>query len=145
MSKELLFQRCRCTAYLKKVWDGACIQRLKPSETDSGREEFELEYGNHVVPDDAPRFSPCEGAYDVEKTYYERRELEFTGVCVGLKKIKTEGYLGVDYCEPEYGKPFHKVFKEPKTQVECAIVYFANNQKRYVPLDAIEIMKEGAA
>lgn len=83
MSKELLLQRCRCTAYLKKIWDGACIQRLKPSETETGREEFELEYGNHAVPDDAPRFSPCEGAYD--------------------------------YCEPEYGKPFHKVFKEPNT------------------------------
>lgn len=146
MNKDLLFKRCRCTAYLKKVWDGVCINRLKPSETESGYEEFAIEYGNHDVSEDAPKFSPCEGAHDVEKTYYERRDLEFTGVCVGFKKIKAEGYLGVDvgYNGPSCSEYFF-IFKEPKTVIDCAIVYFANNQKRYVPLDAIEIMKEGAA
>lgn len=139
MKKDMLFQRCRCKAYLKKVRDSAYIHRMEPWETESGEEEFVLEYGNHVVPEDAPMVSPCEGVYDIEKTYYGRRELEFTGVCVGFKTIKTEGYLGVEYVDPPYGNPFHRVFKEPKTQVDCAIVYFANNQKRFVPLDDIEI------
>lgn len=146
MSKELLFQWCRCTAYMKKVWDGACICRMKPEETESGCEEFVLEYGTHDVPEDAPNLSPCDGGRDIEKTYYERRELEFTGVCVGLKKIKAAGYLGVDvgYRGPNCDEYFF-VFKESKTVIDCAIVYFANNQKRFVPLDAIEAIKEGVS
>ena len=144
MKKELLFQWCSCTAFLKKVWDGVGIEIIKPEHTMDGEETFLLHYGNHEVPEGAPESSPCEGDYDLEKTYYERRDKNFKGICVGFKTVKTEGYLGVDtYCDPYYGER-HRIFKETKTTVDCALVYFANNQSRLVPLDAIQLLEVGA-
>lgn len=146
-AKEILFKKVLCSAYLAKVSDGVCIMHIKPEYAEDRQEHFMLCRGHDDGGEGTDEEeSPCEGAYDLEKTYYERREMEFYGICVGTKKVKTEGYLGVDvgYSGPSC-EEYYYVFKHPKTIVECAIVYFANNQKRFVPLDAIEIAKEETA
>lgn len=145
--KDLLFHKCHCTAYLSVVKDGRCIEHFKPEHSPDGKHHFMLNTGYGIDLDIDPGAgyaeSECAGEPELEKRYYQRKELEFDGIVVGFKNIVTEGYLGVDYEEPAYGSPFYKVFKQPKTIVPCAIVFFASNQKRYVPLDAIETVMRG--
>ena len=137
-AKEILFQRVICSAYLAKVNDGAYIHHISSKDAEDRQDHFILCRGIFDPEKGGENEeSECDGAYDLTKTYYERREKSFFGVCVGIKSIKTEGYLGVDYYD--YGTPQYKVFKAPKTLVDCAIVYFANNQKRFVPMDAIRL------
>ena len=84
-----------------------------------------------------------------EKTYFWHRKMNFTGVVVGFTDLVVSGWLGVEYQDavdvgigviPEK----YYVKKTPKETVKCAIVYYANNKKHYVPLeDIVEVLKEG--
>ena len=132
---DLLFKRCRCKAYLARVSDGRYIEHIEPDKAEDNKDHFLLITGQ----EDREYFeSECCGENDLEKMYYRRKEKDFTGIVVGFKDVVTEGYLGVDYVKPYYESPFYRVFKEPKTIVECAIVYFAKNRSRYVPVDDID-------
>ncbi|MEG0365533.1 MAG: hypothetical protein RR585_01765, partial [Coprobacillus sp.] len=78
------------------------------------------------------------GEEEHRKTYYERKDKSFTGFLVGYKDIVINGIVGVDYndnpyCECDY------IYKQPLKVCKCAIIYFANNRKRYVPLEDIEL------
>lgn len=63
----------------------------------------------------------------------------FTGIFVGTVVLNT--ILNAEYEEPCYGKShYHTYTNSPK---KYAIVYYANNKRRYVPLDMVtEIEKE---
>lgn len=145
--KDLLFKKCRCLAYLAPAKDGRCIEHYKPEQSPDGKDHFVLNAGKGANKYEGGTTeyaeSECCGEYDLEKTYYARKELEFSGIVVGFKDIVTEGYLGVDYEEPYYGSPFYRVFKAPKTVVPCAIVFFASNQKRYVPVEDVRYETRG--
>lgn len=81
-----------------------------------------------------------------EKIYYEHKEGNFSGVIVGFKNLTVMGYLDVNYEDavdvgvgviPEK----YYVSKRPKVVVKCAIVYYADNMKHYVPInDIVEIL-----
>lgn len=155
MSDELLFKWCECSEYFAKVSDGCCIGK---AETDKIFEEFGLIleidgeespyicYPSKFEPDKVPFYSPCEGAFDVRKYYYQRKEQFFRGVVVRFKKVVVEGFLGVDTDYDPYKGEVERVFKHPDVIVECAIVYYASGKKRLVPLEAIKPigdLKEG--
>lgn len=141
--KKLLFKWCECSAYLSKVKDGTHIERIEGKYAEDHQDHFLLINGSEDREEVEWPESPCEGAYDLEKTYYIRREHCFSGVVVGFRQVKTEGYLGVDTdCLPN-GAETRRIFKEAKTLVDCAIVFFASGQKRFVPLDAITPPAEG--
>jgi len=146
-NKDLLFRKCECFSYLKSVHDGVCIERVDPKDAEDGEEHYVL-----CKSGSGPRLpyypgscdeSPCEGSFDLEKTYYKKTEKNFVGVCVGFRDIVTEGYLGVDTITPSYGDEQRVVFKEPKTAVPCALVYFGSNMKRWVPIEDIILLREG--
>lgn len=82
----------------------------------------------------------------IEKTYFKHVEKNFTGVIVGYKDIVVNGYLDAVYQEKCYvgvgtiPESFY-VSKRAKKIVKCAVVYYANNMKHYVPLeDVLEVM-----
>ena len=66
----------------------------------------------------------------------------FIGVIVGYKDIVIKGYLDSVYqeeCDIGVGvipEAFY-VSKRAKETVKCAVVYYANNMKHYVPLEDI--------
>lgn len=83
-----------------------------------------------------------------EKRYYEHKDGNFSGVIVGFIVLTVVGYLDVIYdcgVDTGFGTPPDKYYisKRPKETVKCAIVYYANNMKHYVPIeDIIEILED---
>lgn len=151
----------KCSAYLKAVKDGVFIERVEKGQkwcgyTAKGEcyiphgadwnnslmpmpEDFDPFVMSFSVTDIPQEFrSPCEGADDVEKTYYKTVEKDFKGYVVAVKDIVVDGYLGVDCSYDPYRGDHYFIFKRPKTTIKCALVYYALGKKRLVPLENIE-------
>lgn len=130
--KPKLFQKVSCKGYLKKVYDGRFIETFK-----NEGETLDCTYVDTNNPD---LDIECQysGDLDFLKTYYAYKEKQFTGMVVGFKDIVIDGYLTVENCETWSGRDCTKLGKQPKTVQTCAIVYYANNRKRYVPLNYIK-------
>lgn len=129
-----LFDKCKCKGFYKKVHDGIYIQ------LDSKNLTADLMNSNiqgELVEEDIE----C-----AEKRYYEHKNGNFSGVIVGFVDLVLVGYLDVIYqdeCDVGVGIIPEKYYiaKRPKEVVKCAIVYYANNLKHYVPLeDIVEIL-----
>lgn len=81
----------------------------------------------------------------IEKTYFKHVDKNFIGVIVGYKDIVVKGYLDAVYqdeCDVGVGvipEAFY-VSKRAKETVKCAVVYYANNMKHYVPLEDLEVL-----
>lgn len=127
-----LFDKIRCKGFYKPVHDGVWIEldndslkanKCNSSLTGDAVEEYNVD---------------C-----VEKTYYEHVQSNFSGVIVGFKNLVIKGYLDVNYedeCDVGVDVIPEKFYvsKRPKETVKCAIVYYANNMKHYVPIEDIE-------
>ena len=124
-----------CTSYLKTVRDGRCLETV--------RGDGEIEEVRYVgIGDDIPDKCECEGSLEFLKTYYEKKQVEFDGVLVGTKKIVVDGYLYADTDYHPYVGEHIVVGKQANTTVLCGIVFFGNNQKRYVPMDDLEVIPD---
>jgi len=126
MNSEWLFKNVNCNGYLKRIYDGRYIEKIDGECFYMvENEKFEIE---------------CEQCGELEflKTYYKVTEKNFKGVVVGIKAIVMTGYLVVDTDYDYYDREVVKISKQAKDTCICAIVYFANNRKRLVPLENIE-------
>lgn len=78
-----------------------------------------------------------EAEYDdyLYKRYYEATYLNHPkeGIYVGHKEIPIKALLSIEY--DAWDRPY--VYKEIKSTVDCAIVYYQNNNKHYVPMEHI--------
>lgn len=134
-----LFDRVKCKGFYKKVHDGIWILLNTEYLTACAM--------NSNLVDDLNDGTVEENVEQVEKTYYEHKEGSFSGVIVGFKDLVVKGYLDVIYQDAigvgigTIPEKFY-VEKNPKEVVKCAVVYYANNMKHYVPLDDIEQMGE---
>lgn len=71
---------------------------------------------------------------------YETKTAVFTGVFVGVTLLCTELYCEL-YDHPYYGSKYQCSSEKPKP---FAIVYYASNKKRLVPMDCIQkVIQEG--
>lgn len=130
------FKKVLCCEYLKKVYDGKYVQTHKTEFDDL----LECSFENAS---DADNSINIDVYGEMEKTYYRIEKCnEFKGVIVGIKNIVTKGLIIVSDESDCYGREFTRIAKEPKEILECGIVYFGNNRKRYVPLEHIEYIKE---
>ncbi|MHC1722518.1 MAG: hypothetical protein AB9836_04850 [Aminipila sp.] len=126
----LLFSKVHCPGYLKKVYDGRFIEVIKGDVdealyTDTNNLDFDLP-------------CECDGSLEFLKTYYEEKAKSFSGFVVGFKDVIVTGYLVAETNYNYIGQGYLKVSKAPKRTEKCAIVYFASNRKRLVPLSMIE-------
>lgn len=137
--KNLLFQKVKCNAYLKKVYDGRCIGthhengKIELCWYDSTNEE------DQKSKDFQELECECDGSHEFVKTYYKRIEKGMYGFVVGIKNVDITRYLVADISSGYNGEDFIYISKVPKDVIKCAIVYYANNRKRYVPLEDIEL------
>ena len=127
-----LFDKVKCKGFYSKVHDGTFIyldtQNLKASHMNSNATDTEC-----LVEDDVDR---------AEKTYYKHVKQNFCGVIVGFTDLIVTGYLDVIYGDIDVGGGILQeqffVQKNPNHVEKCAIVYYSNNKKHYVPLEDIE-------
>ena len=133
-----LFDKCKCKGFYKKVRDGLFIS------LDRENLRADLVNANLACADDdgtVKKDIDC-----AEKKYYEHKDNNFSGVIVGFVDLVVVGYLDVIYqdaCDVGVGIIPEKYYiaKRPKETVKCAIVYYANNMKHYVPVeDIVEIL-----
>lgn len=132
---ELLFKCVKCKGFLKKVKDGRFID----SNTD---EEGTLDctYVDTNNPDWDLECEYC-GDLDFLKTYYEHCDTKFKGFIVGFKDVVATGYLVVDTEYHFDGREYTKISKQAKDIYKCAIVFFSDNKKRYVPIEDLELIE----
>lgn len=128
-----LFDFCNCKGFYKKAHDGIWIN-LNKDELTADLCDSNL-CGDAILEHDIDR---------AEKTYYEYVKGNFKGVVVGFVDLVVKGYLDViyqDVCDVGIGVIPEKFYvcKKPKDIVKCAIVYYANNKKHFVPLEDCEV------
>ena len=130
-----LFKEVKCKGFYKKVHDGIWVHLDKSTGTAYAMNSNLVDIDNDGT---------MEADIDcVEKTYYEHKKANFSGVIVGFKDLVVKGYLDANYQDEVdvgigvFPEKFY-VAKRPKEVVKCAIVYYANNMKHYVPLDDIK-------
>lgn len=139
MAHDLLFKRVKCSGYLKPVKDGRYIavdqQELTASYVDT----------NTITTEVIGEECECDGSYEFLKTYMQPVQRACEGVVVGIKNVVVSAWLVAEiFYSDGYScaRDYVKVSAEPKEQKECAIVYYANNRKHYVPLELIVEVKE---
>lgn len=114
-----------CSKFIRRA--GNHYLRIPAKETPDGIEKA-IFLGNDA-PSDGMEIKD-EHSCMLFKTVSKR----FTGIFVGITTLSTE--LECIYDEPSYGKEgFYFRKSNPQT---FAIVYYADNRKRLVPLDSIE-------
>ena len=130
-----LFDKCKFGGFYKKAKDGRFIY-LDKSTLTANLMDMNLADGEF----DGTIEKDCDRA---EKTYYKHVTSNGKGVIVGFTDLVINGYLDVIYedeCDVGVGvvpSAFY-VIKTPKEIVKCAIVYYSNNKKHYVPLTDME-------
>jgi len=122
-----LFDACSFNAYYAMVKDGVFIEMDDETGVVVHSREESDEY------DDEEK---C------VKTYFARKTATGKGVIVGFVDLHITAELEVMYDDGYdtgvgYRPERHYVERRPKDIVRCAVVYYANNSKHYVPLDAI--------
>ena len=132
-----LFDKCRFKGFYKKAHDGRFIYLNKKELTADLCDINKCDENDGIIEKD------CERA---EKTYYTHVKSNGSGVIVGFIDLVVVGYLDVIYedeCDVGVGvipSAFY-VAKTPKEIVKCAIVYYSNNKKHYVPLT--DLLRKG--
>lgn len=133
------FRTVKCTGYLKKVNDGRFIlndnnvcQYVDLNSKDKPDEGFYRDECDMCWVKDIEEY--C-GSLEFLKTYYQIVKKEFTGMCVGYKDIIITSWLYMDAYDNYNGTEIDYVGKQAKDVIRCGVVYFADNRKRYVPLD----------
>lgn len=130
-----LFDKCKFIGFYKKAHDGRFIL-LDKKNLVAELIDINLADGEN----DGVIEKNCDRA---EKKYFEYVKANGKGVIVGFTDLVVNGYLDVIYedeCDVGVGvipSAFY-VIKTPKEIVKCAIVYYSNNKKHYVPLTDLE-------
>ena len=134
--------KVHCTKYVER--NHQSIDIVEPFDFDS----FDELFGD--IPNDMPRVE-CKSVvyYDTEKKEkvaipwseftdatidkFKTIEKEFDGIYVGTTRLTTK--LTATYETPPYGNDYIRF--EGECVKKFAVVYYANNRKRLVPIDCV--------
>ena len=135
---------CNCTGYLTKDKNGIQIITYPIEyERDVYRHEYDEVYVR--VPNSSGKGyndTPIDWEEPVEKALRKIVEKCFSGIIVGKQKVTIKENLIVRHWYEPYCGEYDYVDKEPTEQIDCYIVFFANNRKRFVPVKMAEIITE---
>lgn len=139
---QWMFEKVRCKGYMKKVRDGRCIIKRKKEEMPDNQEHYFYKYGEIATEiKEIDLDNEC-GGLGLLKIYYEYTAKDFDGVVVGMKMVEVSAWLYVDYNYDEYHEGYY-VGKKTEEQRKCTLVYYGCNKSRLVPMEDLEIIKEG--
>nr|DAI47949.1 MAG TPA: hypothetical protein [Caudoviricetes sp.] len=133
-----LFDKVKCKGFYKPFKDGRWLYLDRKTLTADAMDNNLADGNNDGTVEKNVEY--------IEKTYFKHVDRNFIGVIVGYKNIIVKGYLDAVYqdeCDVGVGvipETFY-VSKRAKETVKCAVVYYGNNMKHYVPLeDVLEVM-----
>lgn len=127
--------RVHCTAYAIKAGQGISVMDFSPFFKDQLEDEIE---NKRVCYYDAEKNDivsiPYNEFTDVTIDKFKTIEKEFDGIYVGTTRLATK--LSATYEEPPYGNDYIRF--ESECVKPFAVVYYANNRKRLVPIDCLK-------
>lgn len=126
-----------CSGYLKKHKDGVYVECFNANkEVCSPTDEIDSAVAWKLSEDGLPYAEELKFEGDcVLKTYYRlmNSECPFKAVVVGEAKVVVVGKLYADITYDHNGAERRFIGKQPCTVIDCYVVYYGKNRKRYVP------------
>ena len=119
--------KVHCTAYAKRIGHGISIMDYSPF--DQGKEVVYFDTEKNCLAS-----IPYSDFTDVMADKFKIIEKEFDGIYVGTTRLATK--LAATYETPPYGNDYVRF--ESECYKEFAVVYYANNRKRLVPVGYFE-------
>lgn len=121
--------KVHCTAYIKRIGQGISIIDVSPFVEYSGKEVayFDTEKNEMAT-------IPYSDFTDVTVDKFKTIKKDFDGIYVGTTRLATK--LTAIHETPPYGNDYIRF--ESECVKPFAIVYYADNKKRLVPIDCIE-------
>ena len=126
--------KVHCTAYVERTGQGISVMDYSPSYSVEGVPRKEVVYFDAEKNEMAS--IPYNDFTDVTVDKFKTIVKEFDGIYVGTTRLATK--LSATYETPPYGNDYIRF--ESECYKKFAVVYYANNRKRLVP---IECMKGG--
>lgn len=130
--------KVHCTAYVERTGQGISVMDYSPFDSifDEGAPRKEVVYFDAEKNEMAS--IPYNDFTDVTVDKFKTIEKEFDGIYVGTTRLATK--LTAILETPEYDGKDYIRFESGEVK-KFAVVYYANNRKRLVPIDCV---KEGA-
>lgn len=126
--------KVHCTAYVERTGQGISVMDYTPFDDildeDAPRKEvvyFDTEKSEMVS-------IPYSEFTDATINKFKTIEKEFDGIYVGITRLTTK--LSAIYETPAYGNDY--IHFESQCVKPFAVVYYANNRKRLVPIDCVK-------
>ena len=141
--EKIMLREVVCFGYLREARDSVRIEQ-GISDEDSEEDIFGGDAETHffLIDSEGHRRELSEPGDGGEKQYYALEDLEkpFKGVCVGVRNITVTAKLFYGEHQDESGKRLYPfIGKQPVNVVQCALVFYGNMRKRWVPLSKIEL------
>ena len=128
--KELLFKQVECYAAIYELHDGTGFYKNSENEWCFSTKEVQN----------------CKIDWDTEpvkrlsKTYFDIKQINFSGFVAGIKKMRFSADLLIKQMQDEWGNV--KIWRENEEFKDVAVVYYANNHKRLVPVEYLTVLQE---
>lgn len=129
MKKDLLFKQVKCSAAIYEIHNGIGFSKDEKGTWYYTSETEHLKKINFNM-DPVKRLS---------KKYIDIRKIQFSGFIVGIKSIRSSADLVIEKQKDNKYMDV-KIWRENEEFRQVAIVYYANNRKRLVPLEYCEIL-----
>ena len=127
MKRDFLFKPVNCSAAIYEIHNGVGFSR-----DDKGSWYFNTECKNSQIID-----WNKEPEKRLSKKYYLVKEIHFSGFVVGIKSIRFSADLVITKQNDNQFRDV-KIWRENEELRQVAIVYYANNRKRLVPIEYCE-------
>lgn len=121
--------KVHCTAYAKRIGQGISVMDYSPFDDVRGKEVVYFDTEKNDL-----ESIPYSDFTDVTTDKFKIIEKEFDGIYVGTTRLATK--LTATYETPPHGNDYVRF--ESECYKEFAVVYYANNKKRFVPVDCFE-------
>ena len=121
--------KVHCTAYIKRTGHGIEVIDISPFDECSGKEVAYFDTEKNKMAS-----IPYEDFTDVTVDKFKIVKKEFDGIYVGTTHLATK--LTAIYETPPYGNDYIRF--ESECFKKFAVVYYANNRKRLVPIECLK-------
>lgn len=121
--------KVHCTAYIKRTGHGIEVIDISPFDECSGKEVAYFDTEKNEMAS-----IPYEYFTDVTVDKFKIVKKEFDGIYVGTTHLATK--LTAIYETPPYGNDYIRF--ESECFKKFAVVYYANNRKRLVPIECLK-------
>ena len=127
--KALLFKHVECCSAIYELHDGTGFYKNSENEwccTSGETQNCKIDWKTEPVK-------------RLPKTYFSIKKINFCGVVVGIKKMRFSADLLIKELHDEWGNV--KIWREKEEFRDVAIVYYANNHKRLVPVESVKVLE----